>query len=1317
MSEDRADDTTTGLSSRRAGQPCTVVGVGASSGGLAATTELLRHLGPSPGVALVVIHHLDPTHESGLAEIFGRVTPLAVHTAEDGMRVEVDHVYVLPPNATLLLVDGVLRLTSRVQAAGSCLPVDRFLESLATDRTCRAACVLLTGTGSDGALGVQAVKAEGGVTFAQDASAEYPGMPESAIATGCVDFVLPPEGIARQLVRIGQCPDVPPAELDDERDKADFHRVLVALRKATAVDFANYKLTTIGRRLRRRLAIHGLSSLREYADLVERSPGEAASLRDEILIHVTSFFRDSGAFEVLKATVLPKLLDQRPRHVCIRVWVPGCSTGEEVYSLAMTILEFLTVSGAEDVPLKLFGTDVSQSAIDRARDGWFPATIEQDVSPDRLRRFFVKQPAAYQIRRGVRDACVFAQHDATRDPPFSGMDLVSCRNLMIYLGPVLQDRVLPNLHFALKEPGFLLLGASETIRTFPGFKILDAQNKIYARTSATPRVVFSSDDAPFSDRVFARGEPMPSGPQNVHREADRLVLAEFAPAGVVVTDDLAIVQFRGKTGPFLEPAPGVASFELFRMVKEALRAPLRQVIDAARATQAKARSKGVLLGPGSLTRTVEIEAIPFGVASTSQRFFVVLFREQASTLCGQAPATPDVTEAPSDRETRLVGELASSRDYLESVIEQLEASNEELRAANEEVISSNEELRATNEELQMAKEELHASNEELRTLNDELTARDVEATRLNDDLANLLGSVEIPILVLDRESRLRRFTPAAARVLGVTGRDLGRVLRDLSPILSAAHLAQMTAEVLDRLGPVNRAVQDVEGRWYDLTVRAYRTMDHRIDGTVVSLFDIDAAKKAEERVAHARDFAESVLDTVREGLVVLDRDLRVRSVNRTFCDDACVAREAIEGRFFHEIGRGEWNLAGLRGRLAELGDGEGFEGLRAVQQTATGSRVFMLNARNIALTPLLLLALEDVTERERAEDAARRAEVGVRDMLSTLATGVVGTDPTGKIVWVNRTLERACGYEPDEVVGVPFDALLVERQRAMHGAKGADFWVTKTAKVFERVFRRKDGTEFPAECYVGPLETTDGSHAVVFVRDITERKDADRQLHDYQTKLQEMSFDLTLAQERERRRIATELHDRVGQSLALAQIKLSTAREAMTGEGRDAVDYAVKLLVQSIEDTRALTFELCPPVLYELGLDEALGWLVEDVQKRYGMQVALEHDGVHKPLDDAVAWVVFRAVRELLVNIFKHAKTPEAKVSLRARGSDLELEVEDQGVGFDATIGAGSPGKAGFGLFSVREQIARLGGTVDVASEPGRGTRVSLRVGLKPRDG
>ena len=1305
-----------------------IAAIGASAGGLAPTAELLRELGREPGIAVVIVHHLDPTHESGLVEILSRATTMPVAAASDGAPVEPNHVYVVPPNAGLLIHQGKLNLVARSVEAGLHLPIDRFFESLASDRDGLAVGVVLSGSGFDGTAGIKAIKREGGIALAQDATAQYASMPQSAIATGCVDFILPPAGLARELRRIGAHLPSTLATPQQRSEDRDYLRILAAVRRACGVDLESYKPATIQRRLQRRLFLRGMTDLAAYAELLKRDPAEVLGLCEDVLIHVTGFFREPKAFEALREHVFPKLCGDRARDAPIRVWVPGCSTGEEVYSIAICLLEFLE-EAHKDLPIKIFGTDLSLAVVEKARAARYAEGIEHDVSEERLRRFFSKnEGGGYQIRRDVRDLCVFARHDVTRDPPFSAMDLVSCRNVMIYLSPEIQDRVIALLHFALKAPGFLALGSAETVGAFAGFAVVDGKNRIYARTSAAPRLAFDFTTpqplfdlaspgpgaAPPLDRAVGTRSPDPS---DVQHEADRLVLAAFAPPGVVVTHDLAIVEFRGQTGPYLEHAPGVASLDLLRTARQELRLALRRAIDQARSTQNPAREAGLTIVVGEKRRAVALEVIPFAVHATQQRFFLVLFEDVTpKEAASEAPASASGPDLEQAAQNALRQELDSTRQYLGSVIAQLEATNEELKAASEEIVSSNEELRSTNEELQSATEELQATNEELRTVNDELGERSVEATRLSDDLTNVLTSTEIPILIVGRDLRLRRFTPAAGKVFGILASDLGhRISDNLRIVAIAPALMSLIPEVLEHLRPADCSIQDANGCWFQVSVRPYVTLGGRIDGTVISARDVDVEKRGAERLAVARKYAEGIVETVRDGLVVLDRDLRVTSANTAFQRAFRLAPDDIQGRRLDEIGRPELAAPALLKLLGALGQGDTIDDFRLEHRERAGApRVFLVHARSIEGAGLVLVSVQDVTEAERARIA--RADLSFRDALTSAGEGVLMVDHTGRVLFANPAAARVFGFEGEELTDMSVDLLLPERFRDIHAGRRAEYLAAPSSRQMGRnrdfVGRRKDGSEFPIEVALSTMTREDGPVVVAFVTDVTERRGAERQIRAYQDRLRRMAFDAVLTEQRERRRIAIELHDRIGHALALAQIKLTSFRPDLAGASRAAVDGAVELLEQAIADQHTLIFDLSPPVLYDLGLKEALAWLAEDVEKRHGVQIEVVDDGADKPLDDAAKAVVFRAVRELIMNVLKHAKAP-ARASLRRADDHLEVEVEDYGVGFDPDAPTDRPSGGGFGLLSVGEQISSLGGTLTIESAPQRGTRVSVRVPLQ----
>jgi two-component system, chemotaxis family, CheB/CheR fusion protein len=833
-----------------AGVPFPVVGVGASAGGLEAYSELFEALPADPGMAFLVVSHLDPEHKSHLPEILGRVSKMPVREVKEGMKVEKDHVYVIPAGATMTLVDGHLTLSSRPPKPVPHMPIDHLFRSLAAIQKGRAAAVVLSGNGTDGAIGLHAVKAVGGLTFAQDeSSARHPGMPRTAALDGSADHVLRPREIARQLERVGRHPyarqadDAGPAALTAGGDPvADIIRLLLL---RTAVDFSAYKQTTIRRRILRRMALLNLQDAQAYLGLLRDNPAEVQALYQDFLIRVTQFFRDPAAFEALKEKVLPALTNGRRPGAPIRVWVAGCATGEEVYSLAISLLEFLDAR-AEAATLKILATDLNEVALEKARTGVYLDNIEADVSPERLRRFFVRTDGTYQISKAVRELCVFSRHNLTADPPFSRLDLVSCRNVLIYMDTALQKRVIPVLHYSLNPDGYLFLGGSENIGTFTDlFTVADAKHRIFAKRTAAGGLALDYQPRPAVPGLDRPAILTESGPPwsalDVQKEADRILLARYAPVGVVVDEAMTVLQFRGRTAAFLEPAPGMASLDLFRMLRNGLLAEVRAAVTQAKAENTVATRDGLSVLDGGAPRAVRVEVVPFRVAPAGVRFFLVLFQEAGRP---QAPAPADRPPAAADPQaSQLQQELTALREYLQSVIEQQESTNEELKSANEEILSANEELQSTNEELQTAKEEAQSANEELATVNEELRHRNAELARVNNDLVNLLTGVNIPIVMVGRDLRIRRFTPLAEKPFNLIPTDVGRPIGQLKPDLDGLDLTGLITRVIDTLAPFEGEVRDASGHWYQLRVRPYVTLDQKIDGASVVLLDIDAWRR------------------------------------------------------------------------------------------------------------------------------------------------------------------------------------------------------------------------------------------------------------------------------------------------------------------------------------------------------------------------------------------------------------------------------------------------------------------------------------------
>jgi two-component system CheB/CheR fusion protein len=971
---DATDLATTGPSPRSP-----IVAVGASAGGMEAFGELLRDVRAGAGVAFVLIQHLDPTHPSYLREALARVTSLPVLEIGDGMPVEPDHVYVIPSDADVGILKGRLVLFTRpADERKPHLPIDFFFKALAADLGNQAIGVVLSGTGSDGAEGVRAIKAEDGITFAQEpASAKFNGMPAAAVATGAVDFSLPIPELARELARIGGHPFVrgrvaePLAGVEDE---GEIRKALLLVRSAVGIDFSEYKRASIRRRLARRMALHRLTTLEEYVRLLRKDRAEVQALFEDLLIQVTAFFRDAEAFEALKQRVFPDIVKEKRDGGTIRIWCAGSATGEEAYSILIALLEYLAEDGATETPIQLFGTDIAEKAIEKARAGFYPDAAVRDVSAQRLARFFTKADGGgYTINKSVRERCAFVKHDLAVDPPFSKLDLVCCRNVLIYFGQELQKRVLGTFHFALSDPGFLLLGHAENIADGSSlFQLIDKTNKIFARTAGKSALRL----APARDAVSTiqpAAQTRVTATPDVVRRTESLLLDRYAPPGVVVNGRMEILNFRGRTGPYLEPAPGQPQHDLLKMARKGLVADLRIGISQARKQKGAVRRSGVRVEQDGAARICDVVVVPVSSPPDSRdEVFAVLFEEPARPA--EPAATPGGPAPGLDQPgvTKLEDELKATKEYLQSIIDEHQRSNEELLSSNEELVSSNEELQSLNEELQTAKEELQSTNEELATLNEEMQTRNTEVNAVNSDLINILASVEVPIVIVDAARRIRRFTPRARPILNLLPTDVGRPIDDIKPTLAIENLDGKIAAVVDTVAPHEEEVKDREGRWYRLQIRPYTTLDRKIDGAVISVVDVDVLKRALGAAEWARDYARAIVQAVHVPLVVLTEKLEVASANLAFHEQYGVSREVVTGRSIHELMDGVFDTPALRSGLDGVREkGEALRGLELnCELPRVGPRSLSLSARAVQLPGagrLILLAVDDITARRRAE--------------------------------------------------------------------------------------------------------------------------------------------------------------------------------------------------------------------------------------------------------------------------------------------------------------------------------------------------------------
>ncbi len=945
-----------------------IVGLGASAGGLAALEQFFRNVKPDTGVAWVVVQHLDPEHASVLVELLQRVTAIPVSEVVDGVPLVVDNVYVIPPNREMEVLDSALLLTMPTAPRGRRMAIDAFFRSLADERGADAVGVVLSGTGSDGALGLKAIHQAGGLCLVQDrASARFDGMPAAARAAVGTSLVAPAELLPAILVKaLGLAGTRPrPAKGTSE---VGLLRVLTVLRSATGRDFSQYKRSSVLRRIERRMAANGLADVEAYARFLREQPAEMKTLLQELLINVTRFFRDPEAFAALQAGVLASLIDGKAEGEPVRVWVGGCASGEEAYSIAILLRE-LVEKAPREVKVQIYATDLDDEAIAVARAGIYPASIAADVPPERLRRFFVREDAGYRIRKEIREQVVFAVQDLIKDPPFTRLDLVSCRNVFIYLEPELQHRILTLFHYALRPGGTLFLSPAEGVGEQSSlFTPIDRKWRLFRaqRSGVAARAMLTSGLTWF--RTPAGGEGLKKAPQVDYAElARRQLLQHFAPASVLVDSSGGILYVHGETGHFLRPAPGHPTLDVVEMAREGLQGPIREALQRARTKGEPVHRTGVKGSRQGRPQQVDLTVRPIAAAKAPPGLLLVTFQEPAQSAkavpakrAARLPVQPRLAE--SARVQALTRELAYSRESLQATIEEQQTSQEELQSTNEEMQSTNEEVQASNEELETAKEELQSVNEELTTVNAELQAKVDQLTWIQDDMKNLFDATNVGTVFLDEALRIKRFTREAARIYRLGPADTGRPLADIKSNLVGQDLLAEARAVLDDLVPVERQVKSLDGAWYLARLLPYRTTENAIRGVVMTFTDISERIAAEALARLERELAERIVEATREPLLVLDGGLRVVSANGAFHATFATRPETTVGRHVYELADRRWDLPSLRQLLEQvLPRDQAFEGF-AVTETSPDGTVTrrLMDGRRIGggdgSTALILLA-------------------------------------------------------------------------------------------------------------------------------------------------------------------------------------------------------------------------------------------------------------------------------------------------------------------------------------------------------------------------
>ncbi len=873
------------------GKPLCVVGVGASGGGLEAVEAFLTNMPADSGIAIVIVTHLDPTHASIMGDLLTRYTPMEVFQAEDGMIVKKNRVYIIPPGKDMAIMKGSLQLLEPQVIRGMRHPIDFFFRSLARDQNERALCIVLSGAGTDGTLGLKDIKGEGGMVMVQEPeSAKYDGMPKSAIDTGLADYVLPPEKMPEQLIKYVRHPYVVATAKRDVlmgKISENLHKILLLIRSQTGRDFSYYKETTIIRRVERRMNVNQISEVAHYISYLQRNPIEIELLFKELLIGVTSFFRDPEAFETLRKKIVPQLFSKKPLGENVRVWVPGCSTGEEAYSLAIILKEHME-KVKKGFNVQIFATDIDASAIEKARLGVYPDSIGSDVSPDRLRRFFAKGDNTYQIKKEIREMVVFAVQDLIKDPPFTRLDMISCRNLLIYLNPQIQKKLLPLFHFALVPDGTLLLGTSETAGEAGDlFASLEKKWKIFRRKKA-PLARPEHLDFPALPPLKGITEAQRTGvgrradePIVIDQIAKRLLLEDYTPPCVIINEKNNILYIHGKTGNYLEPAPGEARMNILEMAREGLEYELGRAIRKASVQKKPVLREGLQVKYNSTVLTIDLEVKPITRPEQLKGLFLIVFKE-SPTPAHQEKTARAVRKSEITRCAHLEKELASTREYLQHTVEEQQSSNEELQSMNEELQASNEELQSTNEELETSKEEIQSINEELVTVNAELQSKIEELSHANNDLNNLLVSTDIAVIFLDNSLNVKRFTPAATKLVNLIQSDVGRPIEQITTLFEDETLVRDAREVLKTLAFKQREVRTRKGLWYEMRIVPYRTMENVIDGVVMTFIDITEQKKTLELARESEEKYQMICRTTRDGVALLDEQGQISEWNPEF---------------------------------------------------------------------------------------------------------------------------------------------------------------------------------------------------------------------------------------------------------------------------------------------------------------------------------------------------------------------------------------------------------------------------------------------------
>lgn len=999
-----------------------IVGIGCSAGGLEAMELFFRNMPPDSDMAFVVIQHLDPSHKGFLAEILQRTTTMNVLQASERLKVKPNHIYVIPPNKSLSILNGILHLLKPTQSRGFRLPIDIFFRSLATDQLGKSIGIVLSGMGSDGSLGIKSIKEKNGFVLVQDPnSAKFDAMPKNAIETVNVDIIATPEELPQKLISLLKY--IPPIQLETEIDyktRNSLDKIIILLREQTGHDFLLYKKNTLLRRIERRKGIHQIEKIQNYVRFLQENPKEIELLFRELLIGVTSFFRDASVWEKLGDSILPEMMKEMPNGHVLRAWVTACSTGEEAYTLAIVMKEALEKTNpTKNLTFQIFATDLDNDAIEKARRGIFSSSIAIDVSPELINKYFTPQEDEYRINPSIREMLVFAPHDIIKDPPFTKLDILTCRNMLIYMEPPLQKKLITLFNYSLNPKGILVLGSAETLgRNNSGFDIIDSRLKIFKRNPIASSHELTDFPSSFSRNKFTMTEmkKSPKTVDNIQTIADQILLQRFAPASVLVNDKGDILYITGKTGKYLEPVAGKANWNIHAMARDGLKHELLSAFHKSALSFEPITIENIKINANGIPNSVNITVQRFENPESIKGMIMIVFTDVVPTIENRVKDSSTSKKYTSTIQKELEAELKQSNDLLQSTREEMQTSQEELKSTNEELQSTNEELQSTNEELTTSKEEMQSLNEELQTVNSELQSKLSEFEQANNDMKNLLNSTEIATLFLDKELNIRRYTDPITKIFKLRATDTGRPFTDLVTDLDYPEMGIHARQVIKNLTSIQNTIPTRDGKWFYVRIMPYRTLDDRIDGIVITFTDITVAKQAEETLISENRYRR-LFESAKDGILILDAQTgKIMDVNPFLIELLGYSKEQFVEKAIWEIGSLK-DIVANKNKFKELQQNKFVRYENLPLETADGKKInveFVSNAYLVNNNKVFQCIIRDISDRKLIEDALRFSDVRYRHLFESAKDGIFFLDPnTGKIIDINPFLVKLLGYKKE----------------------------------------------------------------------------------------------------------------------------------------------------------------------------------------------------------------------------------------------------------------------------------------------------------------